>query len=631
MILGPPPLYPSFRSFGALPGIHQIEPYKGKFFMLPAAACPVVLKFTNLKSTNLKSKMKFSKSIYAACALLLAVFTLGNIAAAQTDNWTGSTGVWSDTAQWDSGVPVAGENVVIGTASANSTDDFALSIGSLTLSNAGDTLILPDGVSLAVTGSISNAGSIQLNSAGGNTFLLLNGNVSLSGKGTLTLGNAGPNIIEGASLTGSEVLTNASTIQGAGQIGNSEAGLISSGTISGNISGGNLFVNVSSAGFSNSGTVQAVTGGNVTIEGAPNSFLNYNATSNTLTGGTYTANGGNIYFPGSATGITTLSAKVTQEANGQLINTTTGTSALANLSSIVAGGVLTTTATFAQPGAFSMAGALNLLPKTSFSVGSLAQINSAGALTAGQWVFDSNFNITGTPAAIKTNSAVVTLSGGTFHNTADGSNAMASLAANKNELRIMNAAKFTTNGSLTNSGTLSVAKGCGLTIGGTGTSYTQTGGKTTHDGVLTGAVNVNSGTFLGAGSITGKVSVGGAKVGSLLSVGDAGLAGQIKITGTYFQSANGKLSTAIGGTTVITQYSQLKVVGAATLGGTLAAPLIGSFVPTVGQAFTVLSAGSVTGTFTNTTVAINSSEYFAVSYTTTGVVLTVTASTQEAE
>ncbi|MGA8430194.1 MAG: hypothetical protein WB729_10260 [Candidatus Sulfotelmatobacter sp.] len=571
--------------------------------------------------------ISFSKSIYVVCAVL-AVLAMGNIAAAQTtDNWIGTTGVWSDVTQWDSGVPVAGENIAVGTATAASTDDFSLSIGTLTLSTAGDSLVIPDGVSLAVTNTISNAGSIQMNSAGTNTFLLLNGNVSLSGKGTLTLGNAGPNTIEGASLTGSEVLTNASTIQGAGNIGNGEMGLINSGTVSANVSGGNLFIDASSAGFSNSGTVQALTGSNVTIEGAANSFLNYNATNNTLTGGTYTANGGNIYFPGSASGITTLAAKVTQEASGQLMNTTTGTSALANLSSIVAGGVLTTTATFAQPGAFSMAGALNLLPKTSFSVGSLTQINSAGVLTAGQWVFDSNFNITGTPASIKTNSAVVTLSGGTFFNTANSSNAMASLTGNKNELRIMNAAKFTTTGNLTNSGTLSVAKGCGLTIGGTGTSYTQTGGKTTHDGMLTGTVHINSGTFLGAGSITGKVSVGGMKVGSLFSVGDAGLAGQMKITGSYTQTANGKLSTAIGGTTVITQYSQLKVVGAATLSGTLAAPLIGSFVPTVGQTFTVLSAGSITGTFSNTTIAINSSEFFAVSYTKTGVVLTVTSST----
>jgi hypothetical protein len=581
--------------------------------MLPAIARPL-------------ANSRFPKFLCSVCALFV-VLTLGNIAAAQTtDNWVGATGVWSDVTQWDSGVPVAGENVVIGTAAASSTDDFSLSIGTLTLSNAADSVIIPDGVSFAVTGSISNAGSIQMNSAGTNTFLLLNGNVSLAGKGTLTLSNSGPDEIKGASSTGSEILTNASTIQGGGNIGGAAMGLVNSGTITANASGGSLFIDVSSAGFNNTGTIQALTGSNLIIEGTANALLNYNTTTNTLTGGTYTANGGNIYFAGSASGITTLAARVTQEASGQLMNTTTGTSALANLSSIVSGGVLTTTATFAQPGAFSMAGALNLLPKTSFSVGSLAQINSAGVLTAGQWVFDSNFNITGTPVSIKTNSAVVTLSGGTFFNTANSSNAMASLTGNKNELRIMNAAKFTTTGSLTNSGTLSVAKGCALTIGGTGTSYTQTGGKTTHDGMLTGAVNVNSGTLLGAGTITGKVSVGGMKVGAMLSIGDAGLAGQMKITGSYTQTANGKLSTAIGGTTVITQYSQLKVMGAATLSGTLAAPLIGSFVPTVGQTFTVLSAGSIAGTFSNTTIAINSSEFFAVSYTTKGVVLTVTSS-----
>jgi len=579
--------------------------------MLPAIARPLIA----------------SKLAFMACVLLTA-FMLGSLASAQTDTWVGTTGMWSDTTQWDSGVPVAGDNIAIGTASATSTDDFSLSIGALTLGSASDTLIIPDGVSLAVTGTVSNPGSIQMNSAGTNTFLLLNGNVSLSGTGKLTLGNAGPNTIEGASLTGTEVLTNSSTIQGAGNIGNAEMGLINSGTISANVTGGNLFIDASAAGFSNSGTVQALTGSNVTIEGAANSFLNYNSTNNTLTSGTYVANGGNIYFTGSTSGITTLAAKVTQEASGQLINTTTGTPALANLSSIVSGGVLTTTAAFAQPGAFSMAGALNLLPKVSFSVGSLAQISSAGVLTAGQWVFDSNFNITGTPVSILTNSAVVTLSGGTFYNTANKSNAMATLTSNKDELRIMNAAKFTTTGSLTNSGTLSVAKGCAMTIGGTGTSYTQTGGKTTNDGVLTGAVNIGSGSFLGAGSITGKVVVGGTKVGAMLSVGDAGLAGQMKITGAYTQTKNGKLSTAIGGTTVITQYSQLKVTGAATLAGTLAAPLIDSFVPTSGQTFTVLSAGSITGTFSNTTIAINSSEYFAVSYTKTGVVLTVTASAE---
>jgi hypothetical protein len=563
--------------------------------------------------------------------VLLAFSVFASFAAAQTtDNWIGTTGNWSDTTQWNNGVPVAGDNIVIGTATANSTDDLSLAIGTLTLSNSADALTIADGVALNVGGTINNTGSISLASAGSNTYLQITGNISLTGAGKITLGSTGPNYITGASGLGTEVLTSANTIQGVGSIGNGAMGFVNSGTVIANSSAGNLFINVSAANFSNSGTLEAVTGGNLTIQGPANSFTNYNSSTNVLTGGTYTANGGNIYFAGSASGITALSARVTQEAGGQLMNTTTGTPALANLNSITSTGVLTTTATFAQPGAFSMAGALNLLPKTSFSVGSLAQI-VGGNLTAGQWVFDSNFNITGTPASITKNSAVLTLSGGTFFNTANGTNAMATLISNTNNLRILNFAKFTTNGNLVNSGQLTVASGCKLNIGGTKTSYTQTGGKTTQDGILTGAVNINSGTYLGAGSITGNVKVGGVKVGALLSVGDAGKAAQMKVTGTYSETVNGKLSTGIGGTTVATQYSQLNVTGAATLNGALAAPLLGTFVPSVGQTFTVLSAASITGTFTNTTIPINSSEDFVISYTPTSVVLTVTSTGAAAE
>ncbi len=556
--------------------------------------------------------------------VLLAFSLLATFAAAQTtDSWTGTTGVWSDVTQWNNGVPVAGDNIVIGTNTADSGDDFSLAIGTLTVSNGSDGLYIADGVALTVSGTIANQGSISLSSAGTNTYLLISGTVSLSGSGTLNLGSGGPNYITGASGLGTEILASANTIQGVGNIGNGLMGFVNNGTVIANNSAANLIINVSSANFDNTGTLEAITGGNLTIQGPANSFVNYNGTTNTLTGGTYTANGGNIYFAGSGSGITTLSARVTQEAGGQLMNSTTGTPALANLSSITSTGVLTTTATFNQPGAFSMTGALNLLPKTSFSVGSLAQIVS-GTLTGGQWVFDSNFNITGTPVSITTNNATLTLSGGTFYNTANSTDAMASLTTTKKNLRILNFAKLTTNGSLTNSADMTVAKGCKLTIGGTGTSFTQTGGKITNDGAITGAVNLGGGSFLGAGSIAGNFTNGGVKAGALLSVGDAAKAAQMKITGTYTQTANGKLSTAIGGTTVATQYSQLKVTGAATLAGPLAAPLLGTFVPTVGETFTVLTATSVTGTFSNSTIAINSSEHFAVSYTANSVVLTVT-------
>jgi len=128
---------------------------------------------------------------------------------------------------------------------------------------------------------------------------------------------------------------------------------------------------------------------------------------------------------------------------------------------------------------------------------------------------------------------------------------------------------------------------------------------------------------LGAGTLKGNVSIGGGGTTPTINVGDAGKAGLLKITGTYAQLSTGTMNLSIGGTTVGTKFSQLQVSGAASLGGTLTAALVNGFTPTVGQTFTVLTASSVAGTFSNSTIAINSTEHFAVSYTSTGVVLTV--------
>jgi hypothetical protein len=561
------------------------------------------------------ARPRLGPKMFSASCLLLTVFILASLASAQTtDNWTGSTGVWSDVTQWDSGVPVAGDNIVIGTASANSTDDFSLGIGTLTLSNAGDSLVVANGETLTVGGNIANAGSIQLASAIDSTYLLLSGNVTLTGTGTLTM-NKGNNFIDGTSA--GAILTNSSTIQGTGYLGINHLGLVNNGTVLANIAGSQIFLDADTDGFNNVGTLSA-SPGTITVNGP---FLNYNATTNTLTGGSYIANGGNISILVNTDGIATLSARVTQEAGGLLVNQNGGSGALQALSSITSTGVLTTSATFNQPGAFSMAGALNILPNTSFSVKSLAQIKN-NALTAGQWVLDSNFNITGTPANITTNSATLTLSGGTFYNTENSTSAFANLSANKKTLRILNFAQFTSVGTLTNTGQMTVAKGSKLTIGGSGTSYSQPSGKTTLDGMLIGTTNVAGGTLLGAGSYTGNVAIGGTTAATF-SLGDTGKSAQVKVIGTYTQNATGTLIASIGGATVGTQYSQLKVTMGAAVSGTLSAPLIGTFVPTVGQTFTVVSAKSVAGTFSNATIAINSSEHFAVSYTTTAVVLTV--------
>jgi hypothetical protein len=149
----------------------------------------------------------------------------------------------------------------------------------------------------------------------------------------------------------------------------------------------------------------------------------------------------------------------------------------------------------------------------------------------------------------------------------------------------------------------------------------------TVDGTLVGngttGISVTGGKILGAGTLKANVSIGGGGTTPTINIGDAGKAGLLKITGTYSQLSTGAMNVSIGGTTVGTQYSQLQVTGAASLGGTLTAARVNAFTPAVGQTFTALKAASVTGTFSNSTIAINSTEHFVVSYTSTSVVLTV--------
>jgi len=229
---------------------------------------------------------------------------------------------------------------------------------------------------------------------------------------------------------------------------------------------------------------------------------------------------------------------------------------------------------------------------------------------------------------ITTNAASLTLTGTTAKILDGANNALAGFNNNTGAFTLASGAKLTTASSnFTNSGTVLVSQGTTLTVGGTGSSYNQSAGTTTVDGTLVGngttGISVTGGKMVGGGTLKGNVSIGGGGTTPTINVGDAGKAGLLKITGTYAQLSTGTMNVSIGGTTVGTKFSQLQVSGAASLGGTLTAALVNGFTPTVGQTFTVVTASSVTGTFSNSTIAINSTEHFAVSYTSTGVVLTV--------
>src|SRR5258708_36361059 len=65
-------------------------------------------------------------------------------------------------------------------------------------------------------------------------------------------------------------------------------------------------------------------------------------------------------------------------------------------------------------------------------------------------------------------------------------------------------------GSFTDSGTVTIAKGTKLTIGGTNNTYTQSAGTTNLDGTLAGGnATVTGGLFQGAGTASKNLTIGG--------------------------------------------------------------------------------------------------------------------------
>ena len=85
--------------------------------------------------------------------------------------------------------------------------------------------------------------------------------------------------------------------------------------------------------------------------------------------------------------------------------------------------------------------------------------------------------------------------------------------------------------------------------------------------------------------------------------------GITEVVGDYTQQANGLLEVEIQGTNASTpDYDQLKVSGALNLAGTLEVVLLNGFVPSAGDEYTIMTFGSLTGTFGTITLPDISSE-----------------------
>lgn len=109
-----------------------------------------------------------------------------------------------------------------------------------------------------------------------------------------------------------------------------------------------------------------------------------------------------------------------------------------------------------------------------------------------------------------------------------------------------------------------------------------------------GALRVGvGGTLRGGGTITGSVD-------NLSGSGMPGTSpGMLTINGAFEQNAGGVIEVEIGGSEAGVSYDRLCVAGTTALGGRLRLNQLAGFVPAQTDTFVILTAGQVTGRFSN--------------------------------
>ena len=300
--------------------------------------------------TSLSAEKKLGYAIHWAGAIVALLVVLGlstPTALGQctltgtVSSWTAAgSGTWSTSGDWSSGVPNSSTtsacitNGTSGTPSAvtlniNATVDN-LQLGSF------DSLTSALNTQLGIAGTeIINGGSIAINGgSGNNTDLLIENNVTLSGGGTLTLstaGGGGDAFLEESG--GSFTLTNQSTIQGNGIIGNNGLSLVNSGTVDANVSGAGLELVSMTNGVTNTGLLEATKSG----------VLQLNGITVNNAGGNITANGGTVQFFGS----TDIQGGTLNTLNGGTLGTPSGYSAY--LDGSTGAGAVTINGTYTSP------------------------------------------------------------------------------------------------------------------------------------------------------------------------------------------------------------------------------------------------------------------------------------------
>jgi hypothetical protein len=364
-------------------------------------------------------------------------------------------------------------------------------------------------------------------------------------------------------------------------------------------------------------------GGGGTISGqidAQGSYVTFDPTSSmtAATGATLSGSLFNVFGPLNVTGALTESANMVLDNNGgSMLGSLTGT------------GSITDGAEFDWDGGaigLTGSGGLTFIASAYLKIqGSDAKTLSAGTLTnqcngseiggTGGLTIDpgATFDNLGNPTCNLTIPTISTIGSGVFINDADA---------------FLNAQGATTIfGNFINRGTLTVDTGSTLTIS-SGSSPTDDLDGTIQlngDLILRGTISSPTGFIEDAGG--GTLKIGDGSAAGVLTIGsgyEALLDGFMEVTSTGRLTGpgevynNGKLTLDVGATTSIGSYQQtstgtldeqasgpgqnpvLTVSGNAQLSGTLELDFIDGYTPRSGDAFTILTAGSIGAHFDTT-------------------------------
>ena len=506
--------------------------------------------------------------------------------------WTNlASGDWNVAANWTPNLgPGSNDNVII-TSGVTVTLNTPADCADVTLGSAGSSPTLTGSGTLTVQGNLVwNSGTM---SGSGRTviepraIMVLNAPTAVF-LNTRTLENGGTTLWIGAGtfiMNSGAVLTNRAgalvDVQNAAafvaNVGSSR--IENAGTFRKSGSTGTTTV-PSGVSFNNSGTVEIQTG-TLSLGGGGAHSGSFNVPAGTaliLAGGTHTANASS-----SLTGV------------GQL-TVSGGTANLAGLVNVSG------SQTFRDGGTANFTGNTICTNNTlTFSNGGTANFSGTGVVSPAV-VNLSNGTLDGTSTV--TVNSVMNWTSGTMSGigrTIIPVGATLNIAAPSGNATLLNTR------TLENGGTV-LWTGAGNIVLNFGAVVTNRAGALFHaQNAATIQANAGVGRFDNAGIFRKSVNAGTTTVtppgSGAVSFNNSGTveirSGILAANGGYVSSANALLNCVLGGTTPGVGYGQLQVGGSVALAGNLSVALTNNFIPPANSTYTVLSAGSRSGSFAN--------------------------------